>query len=263
MYTGDTVIDGMQVQERTTRTCLLNWASGGGLDTNCLSDIWSTREYVYQLGDIVFSKVEGFSPGWDTLYYLGTPGNRWWPAHYPYPLDCGTFGMLEIQDTGHVVIDGVNLQTWDLAYLDSAGTSTWGNQQFLGADTLAIIERIGGLFPSYTCEPVDQPAFRLRHYSDWQMTTGGGLACDIVLPTSETARQLPTLVPNPGVNQFLIGGMIDAALVEVRDVLGRVIYSEKRRPNAWIDSSGWPPGTYFVIVGEANERRKTLRWVRQ
>ena len=264
MYTGDTVINGIVAQERTFRTCLLSWASGGGLDTNCLSNTWSRRDYGYQQGDIVYSKGDDPAAAWDTLYYLGVPGDRWWPAHYTYPLTCGTFGMLEIQDTGHVVIDGVNLRTWSLAYLDSAGTSTWGNEQFLGADTLAIIERIGGMLPWYTCDPVDQPAFRLRHYSDQQMTTGDGPACDIVLSSPSTLSSHNSIFPNPGTDVITLSGSRSGPTkIEVRGALGRLILSQSLPPSRQLDTSDWPAGTYFLSLISEKGEREVFRWMKQ
>lgn len=265
MYSGDTVIDGQLAQERTFRTCLLDWNGGGGLDTNCLSDIWSYRDYVYRQDNIVYSKGNDPSAAWDTLYYLGVPGERWWPTHDPYPLTCGLFGMLEIQDTASVVIDGVELTTWSMAYLDSAGTSTWGNEQFLGADTMAIVERIGGQFTAYGCAPFDAPAFRLLHYSDWQMTTSDGLACDIVLSTSASQPSPYSIFPNPGTDALILSGLpAGPNRIEVRDLFGRSVYSRTRvAANAPIDTSSWGSGTYFITVHENDAVSQTIRWVKQ
>ncbi|HMC97952.1 MAG TPA: hypothetical protein VKG92_09870, partial [Flavobacteriales bacterium] len=94
---------------------------------------------------------------WDTLYYLGVPGDRWWPLGIGQGA-CGHLGMLQIQDTGHVTIDDVYLRTWRIAILDSAGIPTpVYSYNFFEQDSVAIIERIGAVpgraFLSIPCNP--------------------------------------------------------------------------------------------------------------
>lgn len=271
MYTGDTMIDGLLAQQCTRRICYLNYVSGGGVDTSCVSDIWGFRDWVSLQGDVVYYKhnVAGGSP-WDTLYYLGVPGDRWWPPT-TQPMTCGYFGMLEIQDTGHVVIGGENLRTWSLAYLDSAGVSTWGNGQPFGSDTLAIIERIGGLprkFPHYGYDcygPMDPSFFRLQHYSDWQITTGSGVTCDIALRAG--SRSLGTalsLNPNLGSSFQLTGLHGRTAQLRILDMQGRsvrdgIVLSEQ----TYVEATGLPSGTYIVEVRLLDWARQFLRWVKE
>ena len=271
MYTGDTVIDGLLAQQCTQRICYLNNVSGGGVDTSCVSDIWGFRDWVSLQGDVVYYKhnVAGGSP-WDTLYYLGVPGDRWWPPT-TQPMTCGYFGMLEIQDTGHVVIGGENLRTWSLAYLDSAGVSTWGNGQPFGSDTLAIIERIGGLprkFPHYGYDcygPMDPSFFRLQHYSDWQVTTGSGITCDIALRADgrsiETALSLN---PNPGSSFQLTGLHGRTAQLRLLDMQGRLVRDgimiSERTP---VDVDELPPSTHILELRFQDGARQLLRWVKE
>lgn len=271
MYTGDTILDGLTAQESTHRICNLYFGPGGSVDTSCVSDIWHFRDYVSLQGDVVLYK-DGWSLSapWDTLYYLGVPGDRWWPPTTA-PMTCGYFGMLEIQDTGHVVIGGENLRTWSLAYLDSAGTSTWGNGQTLGSDTLAIIERIGGLprrfgVYGYDCYgPIDPAFFRLRHYSDGQIATGMDLGCDIVLRSAEYSNAShTTLLPNPGTDHFQLSGLgSSSAQVDVHDALGRICFSTGNyRSGERIGTETWAPGIYYVTVINTTQSR-TLQWHKQ
>ena len=271
MYTGDTMIDGLLAQQCTQRICYLNYVSGGGVDTSCVSDIWGFRDWVSLQGDVVYYKhnVAGGSP-WDTLYYLGVPGDRWWPPT-AQPMTCGYFGMLEIQDTGHVMIDGVNLRTWSLAYLDSAGVSTWGNGQPFGSDTLAIIERIGGLprkFPHYGYDcygPMDPSFFRLQHYSDWQITTGSGVTCDIALRVgSRSLETALSLNPNPGSSFQLTGLHGRTAQLRILDMQGRsvrdgILISE-RTP---VDVDELPPSTYILELRFQDGARQLLCWLKE
>lgn len=269
MYTGDTMIDGLLAQQCTRRICNLNLGSGGVVDTSCVSDIWGFRDWVSQQGDVVYYKGQFPPAAWDTLYYLGAPGDRWWPIGTLGT--CGYFGMLEIQDTGHVVIDGVNLRTWNIAYLDSAGTATWGNGQPLGSDTLAIIERIGGLprvFFNYgfNCYgPIDPPFYRLQHYSDWQITMGSGVTCDIALRADSRYMQtVLSLLPNPGADQFQITSSSSAPFdLEVHEPLGRLVHRDRIVANQTIATGDWPSGTYFVSVNDQRGSRKVLRWLKQ
>jgi len=269
MYTGDTMIDGLLAQQCTRRICNLNLGSGGVVDTSCVSDIWGFRDWVSQQGDVVYYKGQFPPAAWDTLYYLGVPGDRWWPPNSTG--SCAYFGMLEIQDTGHVVIDGVNLRTWSLAYLDSAGTLTWGNGQALGSDTLAIIERIGGLprkFTEYGYDcfgPIDPPFYRLQHYSDWQITTGSGVTCDIALRADDRSFQTALrLNPNPGSSFQLAGLSGSAAQLRILDMQGRAVLDGiLAQPGLTVTTSELLPGAYLVEVRLPDGRELVLRWVKE
>ncbi len=269
MYTGDTMIDGLLAQQCTHRICYLNYGTGGVVDTSCVSDIWWFRDWVSQQGDVVYYRSSFSASPWDTLYYLGVPGNRWWPPNSTG--SCGYFGMLEIQDTGHVVIDGANLRTWSLAYLDSAGTSTWGNGQIFGSDTLAIIERIGGLPRNFThygydCfGPVDPSFFRLQHYSDWQITMGGGVTCDFALRADSRSMQTAlSLHPNPGTTFQITGLGSRPVRLRVLDMQGRVVHEGlAATEHSPVDPGDLNHGPYLVEVRLADGQREVIRWVKE
>lgn len=143
---------------------------------------------------------------------------------------------------------------------------------FWGADTLAIIERIGGTpryFLPFNCDPnvvVDYAYFRLRQYSDWGMNTGDGLACDIVLsePSTRGADLQLEIHPNPGSNHLLITGLANNASIEVRDPLGRLVHSQPTlSANAPIETASWESGTYFITVFDGRGDRQVIKWLKQ
>lgn len=198
---------------------------------------------------------------WDTLYYLGDIGDRWNgdnvdPACYP-------LGVLEIQDTGHVVIQGTTLRTWDIAYLDENGAPLP-----FSPDTFRLTERLGMTF-NWPPQPCDggivegTPGVRL-HYSDIDFSIPDGSTCDLPTMVSGTEGPPLTIAPNPGTDQLWITGLTATASIEVRDPLGRLVHSRSKLPmNAPIETASWESGTYFITVVQANGARDLLRWVKQ
>ncbi len=226
------------------------------------------RRFYSLQGNVVLDRNLFPVPGgdWDTLYFLGVPGDRWWPRYTDQT--CPPLGMIEIQDTGHVIIDGINLRTWDLAYLNEAGqpipegNPSWG-------DTLGIIEHIGSMpgGPPMPCTTQNWDicgAYRL-HYSDDLISFPDETFCDITtyISTTGSSSAIVGSYPNPGTDQLTLTGLSSTShTIEVRDPLGRLIHTQNMAAgNAIIETSVWPSGTYFVsIVGS---ELQFIKWMKE
>ena len=264
MNSGDTLLDGFVAQRCMTRTCYL------GSDTICNSDVWQFRDFVSLQGDVVYYKHSWtMNSPWDTLYYLGVPGDFWYPLGFDP--DCDPLGKLVIADTGHVVMGGVSLRTWDIDQLDSDGVPMAEDMPF-NQDPLRVIERIGGtprVFTNIQCNPggiIEYSYFNLLHYSDWELSTNDGLSCDLVLGSAErTSERGLTSYPNPGTDHLQLSGFgSSSAQVNVRDALGRLCFSTRNyRSGERIRAESWAPGSYYISVTDRSGNGSMLRWLKQ
>ncbi|HRD51579.1 MAG TPA: T9SS type A sorting domain-containing protein [Flavobacteriales bacterium] len=260
LYVRDSVIDGMDVQVCRWEICGI---SPPGV-YNCGNFNGPYYEFITTQGEAVLSRVYPLSTSWDTLYWLGVPGDRWWPRNSePYCL--GYAGMLQIQDTGHVVIQGVELRTWEVVRLSESGAP------FLGW-SVTITERIGAAprnFCPWLCSViVDCYDYQLVHYSDDEIAIPPGASCAMAMghPVNQLMSDWRTL-PNPGSDELRVTGRIAAATrVEVCDALGRLIVGQALLRNEipiTISTSAWEPGTYFVTLIEHSGQRQVLRWLKE
>ncbi|MBK8228550.1 MAG: T9SS type A sorting domain-containing protein [Flavobacteriales bacterium] len=203
---------------------------------------------------------------WDTLLWLGSPGDRWMgddvdPVCYP-------LGVIEIQDTGHVIIQGLSLRTWDIAYLDENGVPIPESALPNFGDSLGIIERVRWNLspPPQPCEGpiIDYFWFTRTHYSDVDISLPEGSTCDIITSASERSDfQLFAVVPNPCTDHFILNNTTPITIA-VRDALGRILQSELRLdPREPVSTEEWPSGTYFVSVTGPHGSHHVLRWVKQ
>ena len=253
----DSVIDGMDVQVCLWEICNI---SPPGI-YNCGNFNGPYFEFVTTQGEAVLSRAYPLSTEWDTLYWLGVPGNRWWPKNSEQ-FCLGYAGMLEIQDTGHVVIQGVELRTWDVIRLSESGTP------FPGL-SVTITERIGAAprnFCPWLCSvTVDCYDYQLVHYSDAEITVPPGASCDIAMsgPPSHPMNHW-RITPNPGVNELRISGVGSSRTkIEVHDALGRRITAQSTtRDYECINTSDWEPGAYWVTLNHLGGHRQVLRWVK-
>ncbi len=73
------------------------------------------------------------------------------------------------------------------------------------------------------------------------------------------------VVPNPGKDQLRINGLPKGpSQVEVRDLLGRVVRSERSNADTLVlETSEWPVGTYVITVFDTVGMRELLRWMKQ
>jgi hypothetical protein len=154
-YIGDTVIGGRTAQRILVNTILMHYM------TNTL-DTTNTVFHTSQDGGVIYAWDVLSSGTWDTLYWFtAVPGDRWYPPGADglcpgqYPL-----GVLQVVDTGHVVLGGWSLRHVDVAFLDGAGQQS--------PDSFTIIERLGS--PLMVIAPggciVSEAGGSLRTYDD-------------------------------------------------------------------------------------------------
>lgn len=257
-YIGDTVIDGHEAQKREDLPCF---------DENdgtfiCGAFNGPFYDYTTVQGDVVLQQSWRV-PTWDTLYWLGIPGDRWWPLRADTACP-GPGGMLEIQDTGHVMVDGIQLRTWQVAVLDNNGLPylpPW-------YDLLYITERIGlepRICPISCSAIVDCFFGPFVHYSDNEIDLfDNEWTCDIPMRSVETGLSGPLrMEPNPGTELFRISGLDLTATVEAKDALGRSMHRQRYVPGTAIGTEGWHPGTYLITIQEGMKAPRTLRWMKQ
>ena len=202
-------------------------------------------EYTRVGDDVVYQG--GSDGGWDTLYWFGGIGDRWWPLGSP--MNCPPHGMLEIVDTGHVVFGGLSLRTWDVVTLDSLGEPMFG--------PVALTERIG-MVPRYPevqdCNMVIDYFFTtFICYSDNDMIALGTEPCVQGVGIAQEEGPPPALriAPNParGVARVVVHHWEPGSVLLMIDAVGRI--SERtpvRSTQAGLDLSGVAPGPYEVVV---------------
>lgn len=264
-YTNDTIIDGMQAQ--VALYTLTEQIPNGPTNT------WISKEYISWQGNVILHRITWpfppyqFLNDWDTLYVLGDVGDRWWPINAD--ASCSPQGMLEIQSAGTTTIDGVDLDYWELAYLNIDG-QPWLEPMFIPGDSLNVIARIGSrprrpLFTSCLEDPwFDPEIIQLIHYSDNEISFPSGSGCDIATSLPDESTSAPMIAhPNPGTDHFSLNHNAPV-IMAVRDVLGRIVQPEMRTaPSELVSTKGWPSGTYFIEVANERNEQQILRWVKQ
>lgn len=259
-HLSDTIVNGMVIQRTEWWAC---YEYQGVLHCEPFMNGMNGPfyEYVTLQNDVVLRGGPSFT-SWDTLYWLGVPGDRWWPIGSEAFCN-GYEGMLQILDTGNVVVQGMSLRTWSVTSLNQNGTP--GNWV-----VATITERIGAV-PRNFCPVICSVIYdcfppSLYHYSDGEINMPLGTTCDIATSNSriDSADDLRTS-PNPGTDQLTITGLSSTpSKVEVRDALGRLVHSQNMAAsNAIIPTSAWARGTYFITATDQSGTREVLRWVKQ
>lgn len=198
----------------------------------------------------------------DTIQYFGNIGERWWPPNAD--MSCPPQGMLQIMDTGHVVVQGIALRTTQMAYLDINGVPMITAPSPFEPFTLT--ERIG-MAPrmphTLMCGISEAGPMVLEAYIDSDIRIPEDAICDLPTAQLEMSASVPSIRPNPGRDELIITGLPPVISVEVRDAMGRLVIGLSPRYSAHpIDTGQWSPGTYFITVVSGDEKR-ALRWVKQ
>lgn len=262
-YVGDTVVDGYSVQ-------VVHFTIENLIPPSNPSPIFTS--FYRMQGDAVLWRCGGLflcppSAAWDTLYWLGVPGDRWMGDDVDP--NCYPLGVIEIQDTGHVVVQGITLRTWDIAYLDENGAPIPEDVLPNFGDSLGIIERIGGnLAPSpQPCDGaiVDYYWMTRTHYSDAEISLPEGSTCDIITGQARPTSEPPiAIAPNPGSSFQLTGLSGSAAQLRILDMQGRSVRDgimiNERTP---VDLDELPPSTYIVELRFQDGARQLLRWAKE
>jgi len=249
-YVGDTVIDGRSAQQFHVTGHVLNYVT---------STITETDTYFHTSVEdsIVFAWTSLSGQWeWDTLYWFNAlPGDRWWPIGVDenYCGGDGTWGMLQVTDTGQVSLSGVQLRTVSAVYLDQFGdpgisTITFGER--LGTPTMAIAP--GG------CVSLGVWA-TTRTYQDDMFPlydTGEPSPCDLFLGLDPGPRRLsgPVLYPNPGLDHFrvLLRDPVGNTMVRMHDIAGRNVLEHALQGDRTVDASALPTGIYLCTIMDPN-----------
>lgn len=245
-FSHDTVIGGLDVKVAHGRRF---GVMGGG---DPFDQHW--WEYTRIEDDVIYHG--GSSGGWDTLYWFGEIGDRWWPPGAS--MDCPPHGMLEIVDTGHVVFGGLSLRKCEVVTLDSLGQAMIG--------PFPLTERIGTLprYPEvHACNAIIDyfiPSFIC--YSDSEMIGLGTDPCveGVGIPRSEAPATELRLAPNParGSARVLLDQLKPGARLLLFDVRGRLVEQwSMYSPDLRLDLSRYAPGLYNVLLLAPSDR--TLR----
>ena len=261
-YIGDTVFLGQPTQRiRTTgmRVDILNQ------DTTWIDEIMYTS-----VQDSILM-VPAWSPNgviWDTLLrFDAVPGHRWFlPNHGLYCNgSIGNTGILEVTDTGSVVVDGVTLRRWRFGVDLGTGDPIYGSDWYY--------ERIGfmqGMMPFPFCGWSIDAGENFRCYWDDDITyvhpmaPGGTAWCDVALGSNGTEQDDElNLFPNPGSEHLTIVLPDRPHSFVMHDAVGRMVAVRSGLIGAsTVNTSLLSSGPYLIRIEASDGTRTTLRWVK-
>ncbi len=238
-YAGDTILDGRNAQRILVNTVLMNYMSGS-LDTT------NTVLYTAQEDGLVLAWGTGSGESWDTLYWCSAePGDRWYPPGADgqcagqHPL-----GMLQVVDTGHVVINDQRLRFLDMAYVGEFGQQV---------DPFTITERLGApwmVIPPGGCI-VSEAGSTIRTYMDDDMSydSGAPSTCEDLIDQVGQVQAGPAFAvyPNPAGEWVRFpSDAVHVAHVSVLDVHGRIMHTSAVNGNGRLDIRVLAPGYYML-----------------
>ncbi|MEZ4761059.1 MAG: hypothetical protein R2810_14920 [Flavobacteriales bacterium] len=253
-YEGDTIIEGWNAQKIRER----GWSFSywGPPDTNELDAV----QFTSVQDSILFLRTH-FSgvPTWDTLLrFDAVIGDRWFPAGQDSMCMNGIEGMLEVLDTGTVLIGTMLLRTWTLSYINAFGDPIWGSWQ--------VTERLGhpyglSILPG-SCIIVEYGE-TLNCYQDsaisynisWPYDCGSGVGIE-----EEQAAYVISVHPTPGHDRFMLELPPGRHMLLVTDLAGRAVHTSPVEAGMPVDASRWPAGTYVLRLPELG---RSLRWVKE
>lgn len=249
-YDGDTVVDGRNAQKIRETGVVINYFSS---DTSFID---ATRFTSVDAQDVLLWTEDNGAWQWDTLFRFGAgPGTIWRPANGFYGQgDC----LVLITDTATTSDFGQPLKRVTLSYLEPDSTPT--------SFGTVITERIGSEHGSwllaYQCV-LDAEVEMLRCYSDLGLNyvdPNWNYGCASFLGQNDSmADRAPPIFPNPGADHFTLDLPPGTHLVEVFDVTGRKLLTQRAGPGrVTIGTQALPSGTYLVRVDGA----QPMRWLK-
>jgi hypothetical protein len=253
-YVGDTVIDGRNAQRIHESGYRIEYWSGDtvALDGNRYTSLQDSTLFLWG----AFSDPVG----WDTLHrFDATIGDRWFPPRADSVCLDGYAGMLEVMDTSSLVVDGIDLRSWTMTYLDAVGQPAWNFQvverlgPLTGLEILpggCIIIEYGEVLSCYTDQEVS--------YNDayWPYGCASVLGLEHDPPDPEIS-----LSPNPGTDHFTLSLPPGTHAITLFDATGRAVLQQNANGGrATLDTAGLPSGIYFVRIDHGVQ---PLRWVKE
>ncbi|MFZ1693618.1 MAG: T9SS type A sorting domain-containing protein [Flavobacteriales bacterium] len=263
-YTGDTIVLGQPAQRIVANGMRVYLPGTPGADTT-----WIINEITHTSLQNDVLMVPAWSPSglaWDTLLrFDAVPGDRWYlPNYYQYCNGQEPYGVLQVLDTSHVIVEGVSLRRWSVGTLGFFGEVLW-NQFYY--------ERIGfldGLIPFPFCGAFIELGESLKCYWDNSITFIApgqpiGTTCDITLGApSPVSTDMISAAPNPGREQLMLTLPASSHRVELIDALGRIHFTHANLTGtATIATAHLPSGAYVIRVEDAYGSRTSLRWIKE
>lgn len=256
-YLGDTLIDGVVIQQIQTETI------NHDLDTEVTDTTYRTM-YTRLQDSVVYELLGSLQvPDWDTLYWFSAQvGDRWYRPGAAEGCE-GYTGMLEVVSIEERIFSSVSLRVFMLAQLDSEGE--FETYQY------EMIERIGTpmMFLPTFC-PLGELWPRSRTYFDntgAHYDSGVASFCDSFNAISESIKSAQISVfPNPGSDQLQISfsdpGPANTLLVH--DLHGRLVaqHAVQRSPFT-LDTSLWNSGQYILSVVGGPGQYSSAKWSKQ
>lgn len=252
-YASDTALLGMNAQKIDVHDLGSN--GGGDVIENFYTQFTAWEDSIVWLYDDVTAE-----PMWDTLYWFAAvPGDRWYP---PYaPANCPPMGMMEVVDTAHVLIDGLSLRTWEMAFLDESGGQM--------SPTFMITERVGSerrVPETLDCMIIIEYFMNtFICYADDEISTGDE-PCLLTTSTEEPliGMENVSIYPNPGSSGFSINGMDGpGATCRILDLQGReVIGSQTLGDQNQINTTSLLPGTYLIDLRTPDGKSRIMNWIK-
>ena len=249
-YVGDTVLAGENAQVLCTVHQYIN--------PNTLAvDTFGSGSYTWTrvTDDIIWlwSDVGG---AWDTLYYFGAvPGSEWGPP-FAEPGLCGSAengDMVQVVDTGTMVVQGIPLRYWDI---------------HLGAYAGRIVERMGW---SVIMEPFEgcwqDLISEFKCYRDYEIDHSVDPdpgSCDLATRIDDLARAKPTLYPNPGTDRFTLTLPPGTHTIVLFDATGReVLRTHGNGGPTTVDCSALAPGLFIYQAVDRGRSAQAGTWIKE
>lgn len=252
-YEGDTMVGGWTAQKIRERGQQIFYVPSDTVQINALQFTSVQDSTIY-----IWTHAAGV-PMWDTLFrFDAVIGDRWFPAGYDSVCMNGPEGMLEVLDTGSIMIDTMLLRTWTLSYIDASGDPVWGSWE--------VTERLGhpyglSILPG-SCIILEYGE-TLNCYQDsaisynisWPYDCGSGVGFE------EERAAFPTSVhPTPGHDRFILELPPGRHALVVTDLSGRTVHAGPVETGMPVDASSWPAGTYVLRLPELE---RSLRWLKE
>ncbi len=260
-YVGDTLIDGYQAHRIVATGVYI-------LDPGTPSEIIipvTGEEFTTLVDSLLLVRIEDAPiPVWDTLLrFDALPGDRWYvPGHDIICSEISSWDLLEVMDTGHVVVNSIALRYWDLGHYITPDQFQWSGRCF---DRLGFP---GVLVPLPSCGVMTE-GFVSSCYRDDELIFPSPILpsdwCGLPLNTAESEKvqgAVPT--PNPGTDHFTLQLPPGVHTVEVVDAMGRTVLREQAANSTTRMATGsLPAGAYSVRVVERDGSLRTMRWVKE
>jgi hypothetical protein len=234
--------------------------------THTVVPVWKSY-FTYENNGVVHLYTGG---AFDTVVNANAAiGDKWLRPRSNYESECNSRQAVVVIDTGHVVINGLNLKKIVTTYTNSYGN---GSQTYSVSITQTILPRFlmyagdyagNDMFPRH-CEMENTigefPSAQLVCYRDNNFTLSPSNSCTDIVGIStkiEIIKPL-TVYPNPAQSALFFekGNQTGIESVQVRDVLGGqvLMHQINDKPVQELDVSSLVPGVYFLhLTGNSGE----------